>query len=316
MRQVSGLELFAVASRDRAKAERFCAEFGGRPVAGYANLLEMPEVDAVYVALPAALHHPWALRALKAGKHVLVEKPLATQLDQTRELVEHALDLGLWLTENFSFLHHPLHARVRSLLNDGAIGELLVFSSAFGIPPRASDDIRYRADLGGGALLDVGTYPLQAAQAFIDAELDVIGSVLRMDRERGIDLGGSALLCSAGGVSVELTFSFQSSYRSTYAMWGTEGRLTVDRGFSLPPDMTGRIRLERQGKVEEIPVPPHDQFVVGLEAFLTAVRDQEDFKAHSRDLLRQAELIEAIRGRAHRMTVSPLAVTDLRTSGG
>src|SRR5690606_32044232 len=70
MRQVSGLELFAVASRDRAKAERFCAEFGGRPVAGYANLLEMPDVDAVYVALPAALHHPWALRALKAGKHV------------------------------------------------------------------------------------------------------------------------------------------------------------------------------------------------------------------------------------------------------
>ncbi|MGI5271974.1 Gfo/Idh/MocA family protein [Nonomuraea sp. CA-218870] len=316
LRQLSGVELVAVASRDRAKAKRFCAEFGGVPVTGYAGLLEMPEVDAVYVALPAALHHPWALRALEAGKHVMVEKPLATRLAQTREMVEQALDRGLWLTENFSFLHHPLHARVRSLLDGGAVGEPLVFTSAFGIPPRWGDDIRYRADLGGGALLDVGTYPLRAAQAFLDAELDLLGSVLRIDRERQIDLGGSALLCSADGVSVELTFSFQSSYRSTYAMWGTEGRLTVERGFSLPGDMTARIRVERQGRAEEIAVPPCDQFAAAIRAFAGAVRDHEDFKAHSRDLLRQAELVEAISGRAHRVTVSPLAAADPRNSGG
>lgn len=299
----AGVEVAAVASRDPDKAAGFADRFGAEAVHGYDALVERTDLDAVYVALPTGLHHEWGRRALAAGKHVLAEKPLTVTLGEATDLVNLARSGGLWLADNFVFPHHSQHAAVRKLVADGRIGEPRAFSGAFGIPPRPADDIRYRPELGGGALLDLGVYPLRAARLLLDGGLEVLGSVLRIDGERGVDLGGSALLCSAYGVTVDLTFGLQSSYRSTYALWGSEGRISLPRAFTPPPTLQPVVRVERQGSVEELTLPADDQFANLVRSFVRSATDGADFTAAADALLTQAALVDRIRETSRRVTV-------------
>jgi dTDP-3,4-didehydro-2,6-dideoxy-alpha-D-glucose 3-reductase len=294
-------EVIAVASRDLVKAERFAGRFGAEPVRGYEPLLDRDDLDAVYVAVPTGLHHVWARRALEAGKHVLVEKPLTTTLAEAEDLVTTARKHGRRLMDNFVFLHHSQHAAVRRMTADGRIGEIRTFTAAFGIPPLPADDIRYRSDLGGGALLDLGVYGVKSAQYVLGADLDVAGAVLSTVPD-GVDLGGSALLCSAAGVTAELTFSFRSSYRSTYSIWGSEGRISLGRAFTPPATHRPVVRVERQDSVEEITLPADDQFANIIRYFARSVQGGGDFETESAALLKQAALVDRIRDRARRIT--------------
>ncbi|TYB45401.1 Gfo/Idh/MocA family protein [Actinomadura chibensis] len=305
MARVEDVAITALASRDAAKAAEFAGRFGGAPVTGYANLLDRPDVDAVYVAVPTGLHHRWALRALEAGKHVLVEKPLTATLDEAAELVAEAKRAGLWLMDDFMFRHHSQHTAVRRLVESGRIGEVRSFASAFGIPPLDPSDVRYQAELGGGALLDVGVYPVQAALMFLGEELSVAGSVLRVDHDLGVDLEGAALLHTPGGVPAHLSFGFRSSYRSMYEIWGSEGRIVLERAFTPPPTLNPTLRVVRQDHAEEITLPPDDQFAQLVRAFARAVRDGAVFDPYADRLLRHAALVDDIRSRARRGPAGP-----------
>src|SRR2546430_5965831 len=254
MAGVPAIRLVAMASRDRAKAESFAARFGGEPIDGYERLLDRDDVDAVYLPLPTGLHREWAARALSAGKHVLSEKPLATSFAEASALVTQARERGLRLWENFMFLYHGQHTAVRKLLADGVIGELGTFSAAFGIPPLPDTDVRYRPELGGGALLDVGVYPSRAAQLFLGEGVEVVGSALRRGPARraqpepgfgggehgqrgsaaGVDLGGRALPRAAARGTPQLSFGFPPRVRSTYAPWGSSRPLSLGRPFPPP----------------------------------------------------------------------------------
>jgi NDP-hexose-3-ketoreductase len=293
-------EVAALASRDLRKAEEFAGRFGGEPVEGYQRLLDDSTVDAVYIPLPTGLHYEWGLRALHAGKHVLMEKPLTTGLAEATELVATASERGLWLMENFMFLHHSQHAAVRRLIDEGRIGELRAFTGVFGIPPLAAGDVRYRPDLGGGAMLDVGVYPVRAARLFLGEDLSVLGSALRMDRDSGVNLEGCALLCTPEGVPAQLTFGFRSSYRSMYSIWGSAGRISLERAFTPTPTLNPTVRVVWQDHTEEIILPPDDQFVNLVRAFAYAVRGGESFDPYGEQLLRHAALVEEIQNRARR----------------
>jgi NDP-hexose-3-ketoreductase len=296
--RVAGTEVAAIASRTLTRAEDLAVRFGGEPVEGYERLLDHPGVDAIYVALPTGLHVEWALRALRAGKHVLVEKPLATRLAEAEQLVAAAREHGRCLMENFMFLHHSQHATVRELIERGRIGEPRVFAGAFGIPPLDPGDVRYRADLGGGALADVGVYPLRAARLFLGEEFAVLGALLRVDRDRGVDLEGSALLATPAGVSAQITFGFRSSYRSMYSIWGSEGHIELERAFTPPPYHRPALRVVSQDRVEEITLPADDQFANVLRAFARSAARGESTGTGS--LLRHAELVETIHRQAAR----------------
>jgi predicted dehydrogenase len=288
-------ELVAVASRDADRAEETARTYGCRAVHGYAELLALDEVQAVYVPLPAALHAEWVEAALLMGKHVLAEKPLTTDRDQTAALVALARRRGLALLENVMFVHHGQHAEVRRLHADGAIGELRSFHAAFAIPPLPAHNIRYRADLGGGALWDVGVYPVRAALHFIDAELAVVGAVLSSGPGREVDTAGAALLRTRDGVSAQLTFGMEHAYRSTYELCGSEGRITVNRAFTPPAGHRPVLRLERGSHTEDIELVPDDQVARTVAAFVAAVRAA----APPDDVVvRQSELLDAIRTRA------------------
>ncbi|GII90675.1 Gfo/Idh/MocA family protein [Sinosporangium siamense] len=289
------VELLAVASRDAGKAERFARRFGCDPVVGYDGLLERDDVEAVYIPLPTGLRRQWVERSLAAGKHVLAEKPLATGHAEAEALVEAAETLGLTLAENLTFTAHSQHATVHRLLAEGAVGELRAFTSDFGIPPRAVEDFRARPELGGGALLEVGVYPIRAAQLFLGPELEVRGASLTHDRPGGVDVGGAALFASAEGLTAQIGFGFRHSYRSVYTLWGEKGTLTVNRAFTPPDTLRPVVRIERQDHVEEITLDADGQFVNALDAFAQAVREGKGGGLGAESMLAQARLVDGIR---------------------
>lgn len=295
-------EIAAVASRDPARAEEFAAEFGGAPVTGYRELLARDDVDAVYVAVPTGLHAEWALAGLAAGRHLLVEKLLTPSAAETAELFASAGRHGLVLRENVMFLHHGQHAAVRSAVAGGAVGEPRGFDGVFRVPPFPPGNVRYVPELGGGALLDLAVYPLRAAMYHLGDDLTVVGAVLHEDD--GLDVSATALLVSAAGIPVTVGIGFRHAYESRYALWGTGGRLTLDRAFTPPPDHRPRARLSGSDGERDLDLPPEDQFLTALGAFVAEVRSGVPTRpgdAASRASLRTVELIEDIRRLAHRI---------------
>lgn len=290
---VPGAKAVAIASRDPAKAAECAARFGLRPVHGYTSLLDLDEVDAVYIPLPPALHAQWVAASLTAGKHVLVEKPLTTDPALTRKLLHLARSKGLTLMENVMFVHHAQHAAARRLLAAGAIGELRAFHAAFMIPPRPDDDIRYIPEFGGGALWDLGPYPVRAAISFLGLALTVIGAALDNGRGRMVDTAGAALARAPGQVTANLTFGLEHAYHSSCVLSGSEGRLTLSRPFTPPPDHQPVLLLEGRTATEEIRLDPDDQAANTVAAFLAAVRAGEC--PAEADTLRQAEILDEIR---------------------
>jgi predicted dehydrogenase len=213
--------------------------------------------------------------------------------------VDQAKKAGLWLMENFMFLHHRQHETVGKLIADGHIGEPRVFTASFGIPPLDPGDVRYRPELGGGALLDVGVYPLRAASYFLGTELDVVGSVLRMDR--GVDVAGHALLCTPSGVTAELSFGFEHAYRCCYSLWGDRGRLTLDRAFTPPPTRQPVVRIDTQDRREELTLPADHQFKNIAESFARSILEGADYTAQAKAITHQAWLVDRVRSGAMRV---------------
>ncbi|MFD0201640.1 MULTISPECIES: Gfo/Idh/MocA family protein [Saccharothrix] len=265
------VELVALASRDLAKARAFSREFGGEAVEGYQRVLARDDVDAVYVPLPSGLHAEWVRAAIHAGKHVLSEKPLTTNLAETRELVALARSAGVVLRENFMFVHHSSHQRVREILDSGVLGALRSFSATFTIPARPAGDIRHRRELGGGALLDVGAYPLRAAQLFLGPELTVVGAALHEDEVLGVDIGGAVLLRRDDGVTAQLTFGLDHRYTSGYRLLGSVAELSASHVFTPGADHRPVIRVEGQDRHEDHVLPAQDQCVNAVRAFVRAV---------------------------------------------
>lgn len=293
MAAVPGAEAVAVASRDPGRAAELAAQTGARPVHGYARLLELDDIDAVYIPLPAALHATWVEAALRAGKHVLAEKPMSTEPKRTSELLDLARLSGLALMENIMFVHHRQQAAVRRLLADGAIGDPRSFHAAFAIPELPAGDIRYARDLGGGALWDVGIYPVRAALHFFGTGLSVAGAVLAEGPGREVNTMGAVLLRGPGGIGAHLTFGLENAYQSSYTLCGSTGRITVSRAFTPPADHVPVLTLEDRGGAREIRLEPDDQVANTVRAFVSAARAGQSPAVDV--TLRQAEILDEIR---------------------
>ncbi|OLF17185.1 Gfo/Idh/MocA family protein [Actinophytocola xanthii] len=293
------VRIAAVASRTPERAVAFAAEFGGTPC-GYDELVENDDVGAVYIGLPNALHHEWTRRALAAGKHVLCEKPLTGDPATTKDVVDLAAERGLVLRENFAFLHHPQHERVRELMARGRFGEVRTLSASFGIPPLPASDIRYDAGLGGGALLDTGVYPLRLAWLLLGEGLTVAGAVLRVDDQLGIDVSGHALLVSPQGVLADLEFGFQHTYRCRYQLWGSAASLLLDRAFITPPEYQPSLRIEEQDHTETFILSAAHQIRRSLGSFADAAlggrtdRTEAPWLAGAQETARLVEEIRSV----------------------
>jgi NDP-hexose-3-ketoreductase len=311
------VDLVAVASRDEDKAKRFATAYGCAAT-DYTGLVGRGDVQAVYVSLPPALHAGWGRRLLSAGKHVLMEKPLATTAADGVALVELARRRRLLLRENFTFEHHGQHDTVRRMLDDGRLGDLRSFTGEFCFPPLPRQDIRYDPALGGGALLDCGVYPLRQALLLLGTDLALAGAALVVDPERGVDLAGQALLTTPSGVLASIAFGFTHTYGSRYSLWGGRARLTLDRAFTPPAGRQPVIRIEEQDHAEEHTLPAEDQMQQAVDDFARAVLDGAtpgDPAEFVRTAvgLRTLALIDEIRRTASRVGPTPAGQNGARS---
>jgi predicted dehydrogenase len=224
----------AVAGRDLARTERYAREHGvERAVHGYQALIDDPDVAALYIALPNSLHAEWTIRALEAGKPVLCEKPLTGILSDTERVLECARRTGTLLWEAFVFPFNDHIAHIRSLISSGAIGELREIQSDFHFLVTRTDNIRLSADLEGGALRDVGCYPVRLAQEFFGDHASAWSACVRGGK--GVDIETWGTLGYADGRRLLLSCGMRRAYDTFTRLLGTRGQIHASNPFHPGP---------------------------------------------------------------------------------
>lgn len=290
-------ELIAVASRTEDKAKATAEKHGiPRAYGSYEALLEDPELDAIFIPLPNDLHAEWTQKALKAGKHVLCDKPLALSVEDAEAGAALARANGLRLMEGFMFRHHPQHARIHALIAAGLIGTTTRFEASFCYPAaRDLTNIRYQAERGGGALLDVGVYGINAARWYF-GEPDGGHVFSKFDEEAEVDTASLISLHFPGNELASIACSFGEAFSSTYTVIGSEGRITADRGFQIgEKGVAIRIRAHNSDD-ETVETFPHlDQYALEIEHFSACVQDSSKLLEPGEDGVAQARIIEALR---------------------
>ena len=228
----AGGEPAAVAGRDRDRVTRWANDQGvGRAIVGYEELVDDPGVDAVYVPLPNTLHAEWTIRALRAGKPVLCEKPLTGSVSETERVLDVARESGVPLWEAFVFPFHDQMRRLRGLLADGAIGDLQEIQSSFHFTlTRREGNIRMSPGLAGGALFDVGCYPVALAGHLLAAGHDSAWAASEWDAG-GVDLVTWGSLGFPGGRRLLLSCGFVRAYDTFTRLLGTAGQINITNPF-------------------------------------------------------------------------------------
>jgi D-xylose 1-dehydrogenase (NADP+, D-xylono-1,5-lactone-forming) len=302
-RSTDEAEVVAVASRDGDRARAWADERGiERAHGSYEALLEDPGVDAVYISLPNALHVPWSLLALGAGKHVLCEKPLTRRPEEAEAAFDAAEARGLQLAEAFMWRHHPQARRLRTLVEEGAIGTLRLVRGVFSFPLSDHGNVRMVGDLEGGALMDVGCYCVSGARLLAGAEPEraygeqVLGGA-------GVDIAFAGTLRFPGEVLAQFDCAFTVGGRDELEAIGDAGSLFLDDPWhSLEPV----IELHRDGAVEHVEAERANPYGCELADFARAVRGEAPPLLGRADALGQARAIAALYRAAD--TGAPVAI--------
>jgi predicted dehydrogenase len=292
-----------VASRDRAKAEQAALALGIPKVYGsYEELLGDPGIDAVYNPLPNHLHVPWSIRAAVAGKHVLCEKPIALSSAECRELIAARDRTGVKIGEAFMVRTHPQWLRTLEIVRSGRIGDLrsiLGFFSYYNADPR---NIRNIAAYGGGAVMDIGCYPINISRWMFGEEPVKVTAAVERDPAMKTDRLTSAFLEFPSGHSI-FTCSTQLVPYQRMQLFGTKGRIEVQIPFNAPPDRPCRIFIDDGsdlfgGGIEAEEFPICDQYTLQGDAFSRAIQENTPVPATLEDALKNMEVIEKILGAA------------------
>lgn len=228
--------------------------------------VENYDFDAVYIAAPTGVHKNLVLSAASYKKHILCEKSLGSNIKEVKEMVKVCKNNNVALFEGFMYQFHTQHKFVRSLIDKGEIGVPFHFQGTFGFPPINESDFRYNKDLGGGVVLDAGSYTVHAARHFFNAEPLSSNAVLE-DEGKEVDIRGTALLNFGESRTASLIFGFNNMYQSKYQIWGTKGIVTLERAYALPPDFEPTCILEKQGYKEVFTLDTCDHFVEEIKYF-------------------------------------------------
>jgi predicted dehydrogenase len=274
---VDGVEVGAVAARDRRRAEAFAARYGvGAVHDSYAGLLGDPSLDAVYVPLPNGLHAQWTLAALKAGKHVLCEKPFTANAAQARRVAAAADGTGLVVMEAFHYRYHPLARRMAEVVHGGELGRIQRVEAAMCFPLPRFSDIRYDFSLAGGALMDAGCYAVHVLRLLAPGGEPRVTSArpLTMRRDPRVDRAMTARLSFPGGATGEVRASMWSSaVLSVKARAvGEHGTLTVVN--YVAPQAWSRFTVTVDGRRRRERFGGEATYVHQLRAFAAAVRGE------------------------------------------
>ena len=300
MQATGSTPVTAIASRSSGKAEEAASHLGiDRAYGSYEELLDDEGIEAVYIPLPNHLHSEWTEKAAEAGKHILCEKPLAMSSAQARQMIDVCDRAGVKLMEAFMYRLHPVWVEARHLIDSGAIGDLLAVQSFFSYRNIDPDNIRNIADFGGGALMDIGCYPVNASRMLFGSEPTGVKAFIRRDPDFGTDVVTSAVL-DFGGRQATFTCSTQIEDDQSVQIVGTGGRLEIEIPFNIPPDRPTRLFHFAGG---DPPADPHvevhefaaaDQYGIQAEHFSRAIRGEIPIPTDPSDAVANLVVMERI----------------------
>jgi predicted dehydrogenase len=299
MRNAEWCEVIAIASRDKKKAEEAARTLGiVKAYGSYEELLADPEIEAIYNPLPNHLHVGWSLKAAVAGKHVLCEKPLSLTVTEAKALLAARNLTGVKMGEAFMVKTHPQWLRTRELIRAGKIGELRLAIGDFCYFDRNPKSVANIAEFGGGALMDIGCYPVTMSRFIFEQEpVRVVGLVER-DPEMKIDRLTSGILEFPRGQAI-FSCSTQIALHQRMEFLGTAGHIGLEMPFNQPNDCPTRIfvddgrDLAGGGKTTE-EFPACDQYAIQAEVFSRAIREGGDVPVSIEDAIRNMAVIEAL----------------------
>ncbi len=292
--QVPEATVVAVAARDRARAEKFAAKHGIEKVHDdYQAIVDDPEIDAVYVPLAIGMHYKWTDRALRAGKHVLCEKPITGNADEAEQLADLAESNGLVLMEALHWRYHALAARMKEIMASGELGNIKHIEAHLCIPVLSPKDKRFDYGMAGGATMDVGCYPVSMVRHLAEAEPEVVSARAKLVGDQ-IDRRMDADLRFADGRTAKIICALRSMrpLDMSARVEGDAGEMRVLN--PVAPQLFHRMKIRTtQGKRKE-KVPGEPTYNEQLRAFVDAVRNGSSPPTNARDAVANMRVIDAI----------------------
>jgi predicted dehydrogenase len=299
MQQSELCRIVAIASRHRSSAEAAAQALGiPKAYGSYAELLEAPDIEAVYNPLPNHLHVPISIQAAAAGKHVLCEKPVALTAEEAEKLIEARDHAGVLIQEAFMVRHHPQWLRARELVRSGRIGELRLVQGSFSYMNLDPKNVRNQAGIGGGGLYDIGCYPIVTSRFLFGAEPRRVVSQVEYDPNFETDRLASVLLEFPGGQALFVCSTQLVPYQRMQ-IFGTKARIEIEIPFNAPPDRPCRIFIDDgtqpgggSAAMESFEVV--NQYALQGDAFARAIRTGAPLEFPLEDSVRNMRVLDAI----------------------
>jgi len=288
------VEPWALGSRSLTRAERGAREWGfPRAYGSYQEVVDNPEVEAVYIPLPNDMHAEWIRRCVDAGKAVLCEKPIALSRKEASEALEYAEKKGVLVMEAFMYHFHPQWTRAKELVDIGEIGDIRTIHTIFGFNLEDQQNIRNQIDRGGGALYDIGCYAISSSRFLLGKEPKRVISLISRDEIGRTDITTSAML-DFGEVRTLFTVSTRMAARQKVSVYGNAGHLTLIVPFNPFPDVPIELIVKNRIGTRKILTKPTDQYGLMLDAFARAFREGGFAPTLSEDAVANMAVIDAV----------------------
>ncbi len=298
MLQGKHTEIVAIASRDQARAAEAAKKLGIPKAYGlYEELFADDEIQAVYNPLPNHLHVPVSIQAAEAGKHVLCEKPIALTAAEAQTLVDARDRTGVKMQEAFMVRTHPQWLDARERVQSGELGEITTAQYAFSYFNRDPENIRNKADIGGGGIMDIGCYPIRTSRFVLGEEPTRVFALIDRDPEMKVDRLASAIL-DYPSAQVSFMCSTQTVPYQRAHFFGTKGRLEIEIPFNAPPDRPCRLFID-DGCLFGSNIVTHefetcDQYTIQGDDFSLAILEDREVTAPLEDAVNNMKVIEAL----------------------
>ncbi len=288
-------ELSAIASRSISKAKGIANRYAGVMCYGdYQKLLDDPQIDAVYIPLPNHLHVPWAIKAIEAGKHVLVEKPLGSSREEAELLLKTSLKHpGIKVMEAFMYQFHPQWIKVKELITANVIGKVGMISSSFSFFDNNPNSIVNRKDYGGGSLRDIGCYSLSLSRYIFETEPIAVTGVLELDPKTKVDLSAAAIMEFRDGISTFFS-AIRLADQQKAQLFGTKGSIEFELPFNPPTDRPSKIWVHREHGTETISLETCNQYTLQIDAFNLAILNNTAVPTPLQDGVNNMKVLEKL----------------------
>ena len=289
-------ELEFIGSRSEGKAKKFAKKFSCRNYGSYKEVLERKDIDAVYISLPIALQEKIVLDSAKARKHILCEKSVTTSFRSAEKIIQSCEKNNVQILEGFSFIYHPQQQKVLEYIKNNKIGTVFSFIGKYGfVLPYSKKDFRFKKELGGGVLNDVGCYLIKTSRMIFKTNPISVNCNLYLKKKNGIDLKGSVYMRFPNNRIAVGLFSYLDSFQSKYELWGEKGIISLERAFNAKYNMGTNIQITIKDKTKKIKIQPSNQSEKMILDFCNIITNSKNETKLRKELLDQALIMEKAR---------------------